>query len=196
MLPSANVASGAIAACDPWNARRVEPARPQTLEDAVRRTLFALYLALAAISPARSLAQVRVEPAATHESLLASHDKRLAANKRMVYDFWRIVLEGGHLDQAGKYLADGYIQHNPNVPTGRAGFVEFFSKFAKPGPIEPTIRAPLVSIVAERDLVVLGFVHELADPADATKRYTTTSFDMFRIEAGRIAEHWDADRKE
>jgi len=162
----------------------------------VKRTLITVCLALAVMVPARSFAQVRVEAAKAQESLLASRDKQLAANKRMVYDFWRIVLEAGHLDQADKYLAEGYIQHNPNVPTGRAGFVEFFSKFAKPKPIQPTIHAPLVSIVAERDLVVLGFVNELADHADATKRYTTTSFDMFRIEAGRIAEHWDTDRKE
>ena len=32
----------------------------------------------------------------------------------------------------------------------------------------------------------------LESPKDATKKYTTTWFDMFRIEGGRIAEHWDA----
>ena len=37
----------------------------------------------------------------------------------------------------------------------------------------------------------LAFVREAADPKDATKKYTTTWFDMFRIEGGKIAEHWD-----
>ena len=38
---------------------------------------------------------------------------------------------------------------------------------------------------------VAAFVREAADPKDATKKYTTTWFDMFRIENGRIVEHWD-----
>ncbi|MFL6694860.1 MAG: hypothetical protein ACJ8GO_18085, partial [Ramlibacter sp.] len=57
--------------------------------------------------------------------------------------------------------------------------------------IEPRITAPLVAIVAERDLVILSFARENAEPGDAAKKYTTTWFDMFRIEDGKIAEHWD-----
>ena len=97
------------------------------------------------------------------------------------------------MELAEKYMAEGYIQHNPNVPTGRAAFTEFFSKFAKPKPIAPTVAAPLVAITAEGDIVVLSFVSERKDPKDAAKSYTTTWFDMFRVEGGKIAEHWDAD---
>ena len=155
-----------------------------------------LGIALGLATSASVRAQVEVTAAANHDKLLASSDKKLAANKRLVYDFWRTVLEAGHLDKASQYLTDGYIQHNPNVPTGRAGFVQFFSQFAKAKPVEPKMKAPLVSIVAEADRVVLAVVHRERDPADSTKTYTTTSFDMFRIEGGKIAEHWDADRKE
>jgi predicted SnoaL-like aldol condensation-catalyzing enzyme len=136
--------------------------------------------------------QVPVHPAPDQHALLASADLQAAANKRLVYDFWREVFEGGHMELAGKYMAESYIQHNPNVPTGRAAFVEFFSKFTKPRPIEPRVKAPLVAIVAEGDLVILSFVREAADPKDPAARYTTTWFDMFRIEGGKIAEHWDA----
>ena len=142
--------------------------------------------------PPLALAQEAVIAAPDHAALLASADPTLAANKRLVYDFWREVFEGGHLELADKYLAEGYIQHNPNVPTGRAGFVEFFARFAKPEPIADAVKAPLVSIVAERDLVILSFAQEHADPRDATKKYTTTWFDMFRVADGRIVEHWDA----
>jgi predicted SnoaL-like aldol condensation-catalyzing enzyme len=123
--------------------------------------------------------------------MLASADPQLAANKRLVYDFWREVFEGGHMELADKYLADSYIQHNPMVPTGRAAFVEAFSKRVKPVAIEPRIKSPLIAIVAEGDRVVLSFVREYDDPAAPGKKYTTTWFDMFRIENGRIAEHWD-----
>ena len=136
-------------------------------------------------------AQVRVEPNGNHEQMLASPNPQLAANKRLVYDFWREVFEGGHLDLANKYMAESYIQHNPNVPTGRAAFVEFFSRFMKPQAIQAKINAPLVSIVAERDLVVLSFVRPAGDPKDPNQKATTTWFDMFRIEDGKIAEHWD-----
>ncbi len=140
-------------------------------------------------------AQVPVRASVEQSTLLASANARQADNKRLVYDFWREVLEGGHLELAEKYLAVSYIQHNPSVPTGRAGFIDFFSTFAKPRAIEPTIKAPLVAIVAEGDYVVLSFVRELAEPSDPPKKYTTTAFDMFRVENGKIAEHWDAEQK-
>ena len=150
----------------------------------------ALLLALALFAGS-AVAQVPVTAGANHDPMLASADAKLAANKRLVYDFWREVFEGGHMELADKYMAEGYIQHNPMVPTGRAAFVEAFSKRVKPVAIEPRVKAPLVAIVAEGELVVLSFVRENEDPKDATKKYTTTWFDMFRIENGRIAEHWD-----
>jgi predicted SnoaL-like aldol condensation-catalyzing enzyme len=136
-------------------------------------------------------AQVPVSPAPDHAALLASPDARLAGNKRLVYDFWREVFEAGHMELAEKYMAESYVQHNPNVPTGRAAFIEFFTRFKKPKPIEPKVAAPLVGITAEGDLVILSFARELADPKDPSRKYTTTWFDMFRIEGGKIAEHWD-----
>ncbi len=74
--------------------------------------------------------------------------------------------------------------------------MEFFSARAKPRDIADRVRAPLVAIVAEGDLVVLAFARETADPQDASKKVTTTWFDMFRIENGRIAEHWDPAQKQ
>jgi len=138
-----------------------------------------------------SFAQVPVTQASNHAALLHSTDPKLAKNKRLVYDFWREVFEAGQLQLADKYMAETYIQHNPNVPTGRAAFVEFFGKIKKPKPIEDKVAAPLVSITAEGDLVILSFVREYTDPKDSTKKYTTTWFDMFRIKNGKIAEHWD-----
>ena len=151
------------------------------------------FVATAAISlPLWGQAQMPVQANPDHEVLLQNTDAKLAANKRLVYDFWREVFEGGHMDLAEKYLAQSYIQHNPNVPTGRAAFVELFAKFTKPKPFESRVRAPLVAITAEGDLVILSFAKEGPDPKDPAKKYSTTWFDMFRIENGKIAEHWDA----
>ena len=157
----------------------------------MKKHLCSLVFAFAALIVANVHAQVAVVPSANHEQLLASSDARLAANKRLVYDFWREVFEAGHMELAERYMAEGYIQHNPNVPTGRAAFIDFFSKNVTPGAIQPRVKAPLVAILADGDLVVLAFSREAPDPKDPAKKYTTTWFDMFRLEGGKIAEHWD-----
>jgi predicted SnoaL-like aldol condensation-catalyzing enzyme len=125
-------------------------------------------------------------------SMLKSADAHLARNKRLVFDFWRIVYEGGHLDQAPKYMAETYIQHNPNVKSGRAAFVELFTKVRPPKPVEPRIKVPIISIVAERDIVMVSTVRKVRDREKPDHIYFMTWFDVFRIDAqGLIAEHWD-----
>jgi len=134
--------------------------------------------------------------AQSQQQMLYSNDPQLAKNKKTVYDFWRSVLEGGHLELAPQFMQETYIQHNPNVPTGRQGFIDFFSKFAKARPIVDTIQGPLIAIVAEGDRVVLSFKSVRPDPKDPTKKYVTTSFEMLRVENGKVAEHWDSALKE
>ena len=155
---------------------------------------FALLLFL--LSPLLAAAQVPVKENSNHEQLLASPDPVLAANKRLVYDFWREVIEAGHLELAENYMAADYIQHNPSAATGRAGFIDFFAKYTKPKPIESRVKAPLISIVAEGNLVILNFVREIPYPNNPSQKYTTTWFDMLRIENGKLAEHWDSALKQ
>ncbi len=143
---------------------------------------------------ASAAAQLPVEVHPNQLELLDSPDATLAENKRLVFDFWREVLEAHDVERAPEYLSASYIQHNPNVATGRAAFMDFFGRLPK-RPVKPTIDN-LVSIVAEGDLVVLAFRRELPDLAEEGQTYTTTWFDMFRIENGKIAEHWDYGTKD
>ena len=125
-------------------------------------------------------------------SMLKSDNPQLARNKKLVFDFWRIVYEGGHMDEAPKYMAGGYIQHNPNVKSGRAAFVELFTKQRPPKPVEPRMKMPIISIVAERDIVMVSTVRKVRDRANHDHIYYITWFDVFRIDDhGLIAEHWD-----
>jgi predicted SnoaL-like aldol condensation-catalyzing enzyme len=135
-----------------------------------------------------------VVPAKDQAALLKSDDPQLAANKKLVYDMWRTFLVAHHIDEADKYLAPEYHQHNPNAETGLAGVKAYFKALNQPPTDIPDEIPGLVSIVAERDLVVMSFVRNYKDGQG--NPYTTTWFDMFRIKDGKIVEHWDSALKQ
>ena len=88
-------------------------------------------------------------------------------------------------------MREDYIQHNPNADTGIAGFKAYFTKLGGPKPIPDTL-PDLVAIQAEGDFVTLSLVREYDDPVHKEARSIPAHwFDMFRIQDGKIAEHWD-----
>src|SRR5215468_139605 len=130
-----------------------------------------------------------VVPAKDQQALLKSSDPQLAANKKLVFDMWRTFLTAHHIDEADKFLAPEYHQHNPNAETGLAGVKAYFKSQNQAPTAIPDEIPGLVSMVAERDLVVLALVREGKDKDG--KPYTTTWFDMFRIANGKIVGHRD-----
>jgi len=146
-------------------------------------------------APRRTTAVRVTEFPGDQAELLASDDPQLAANKKVAYDFFRVILRGQQLDQAGDFMAPDYIQHNPNADTGMEGFLAYFKQFGGgPQPVPDRLDG-LVAIQAEGDLVTLSFVREYDDPGIPGEQYTTTWFDMFRIADGKIVEHWDSAQK-
>ena len=145
--------------------------------------------------PPRVMTAVRVTGYAGDQAdLLKSSNPKFAANKKLAYDFFRIILRGRRLDQADKYMTEDYIQHNPNADTGMAGFKAYFSALGGEQPIPDKLDG-LVAIQADGDYVTLSFSREYVDPAIKDATYTTTWFDMFRIVNGKIVEHWDSATK-
>ncbi len=126
---------------------------------------------------------------ADHAPLLASDDPQLAANKRLVYDMYRIVLQGGYADRAGEFISADYIQHNPNAGQGLAGVQDYIRNTRPERPLEDRLELPLINLLAEGDYVTTAFVRTETDSAGQT--YYSTWFDLYRIENGLIAEHWD-----
>ncbi|WP_428101480.1 nuclear transport factor 2 family protein [Candidatus Rariloculus sp.] len=126
-----------------------------------------------------------------HDAMLASDDPQLAANKRLVYDWWREVFEAGHLELNDQYLTPDFIEHNPNVPTGREGVEAFIAMRGEPRPIQVRVEQELIAITAEGDLVTLMFVAEYDDPNEPGQTYRSTWYDTFRVVDGMIVEHWD-----
>jgi predicted SnoaL-like aldol condensation-catalyzing enzyme len=114
------------------------------------------------------------------------------ANLKFVLDWWREVLESRHLELTSKYQADNYIQHNINVPTGRAGFESFFGRRGAPvNPIAQKLANPPVVQFAKGDFVVLVWEREGKDPVDPSKTYKYNTYDMLRLGNGKVQEHWD-----
>lgn len=132
---------------------------------------------------------VPVVGAADPLSLLRDNDPTLAANKRLVFDVWRGIVNAGHTELADDLLTEGYIQHSPVLPTGRAAFKKIFSVVPRLDKIPELVQPPLVNIIAEGDRVVMTLAESVPEP-DGAGKYTTTHFNMFRVENGRLAEHW------
>ena len=121
---------------------------------------------MAAAACAPVFAALPVVPGKDQAAMLKSNDAKLAANKKLVYDFFRIVLRGFRVDEADKYMAPDYMQHNPNAETGIAGFKAYFNAIKpKQLPPIPATLDDLVAIQAEGDYVTLSFVKEYDDPA-------------------------------
>ena len=153
-----------------------------------RRLLLVLFVAIAA--PA--MAQAPVVGSPDPESLFTSPDPKLNANKQVVLHIMRDLLEAGHWSDAPKSLSARYIQHNPNVASGLDPVMKFFSgRPQSPIPARNAWRTKVVSVTADGDLVVVAIVRELADPRKQGSTYTTTWFDMWRIQDGKADEHWD-----
>lgn len=125
------------------------------------------------------------------DSLLVSTEPTLASNKALVYEFWRTVMLGGHAGRIAEYLSDAYVEHNPLLPSGRAAFQARLAATREAAPIPGQI-ADLVTMVAEGPYVVLAFISQYPEPDGSGSSYTSTHFEMFRVEAGKIAEHWDS----
>src|SRR6187402_2332922 len=96
-------------------------------------------------------------------ALLKSSDPKLARNKKHVFDFWRIVYEGGHMDRAAEFMTAEYIQHNPNVESGREAFIATIGKARPPRPVQPVSNFPIIDIIAERDMVMVIWARKVRD---------------------------------
>lgn len=94
------------------------------------------------------------------------------------------VWNQGHTDLADKYLAADLIQHNPNLPDGRAPLVEFIDGFRKQF---PEARFEVKRAAGSENLVFLHS-HFRVNPADRG----SVVIEVFRFEGGLIVEHWDA----
>lgn len=113
----------------------------------------------------------------------ASDLTQTEANKALVRAFVDDILVNGHMDKlAGYFYGDNYLQHNPQIADKLSGLSAALQAMAKQG----------VTMKYDRIHKVLGegdFVLVASEGAFAGKH--TSFYDLFRVESGKIAEHWD-----
>lgn len=159
--------------------------------------IITLLLSSLAISTFAAYPVVPIAPEA-QAALLESDSPQLVKNKRLAYEFYR-VMEAGHFDEMTKYMHPDFRNHDPRIEKGVESFVSYVKAYLatlgvkKPQPVEDTLDGVL-SIVAERDLVIVTFATSHDNPNVPGEKYTTTWFDMFRIKDGLIVEYWNPDK--
>lgn len=107
-------------------------------------------------------------------------DQKLERNKAIVRDFFQKVFIEHNVDAGLEHLRDDYIQHNQNVPPGKETLRQAFKKGLD------NVSTDIKRMVAEGDLVVAHH-HFKLDP----NSLGLAVIDIFRIQDGKIAEHWD-----
>ena len=108
----------------------------------------------------------------------------LAQNKKNAIAFYQTAFSGNPKLAIEKYVGAEYIQHNPDVADGTAGFIHYFERMQLEYP-EKSIE--YIRCIAEGDLVALH-THQIWPDND---EYIT--MDFFRFDDnGKICEHWDA----
>lgn len=104
-------------------------------------------------------------------------------NKRVVLDFYDKAINRSDIEAAGKHFGKRYVQHSPGVPDGIDGFKLHFKKLKQQF---PHLRGEIKRVIAEGDLVVL---HTSATMSPEQRGLAMV--DIFRLEDGKIVEHWD-----
>ncbi len=116
-------------------------------------------------------------------------------SKDVVSRFYNDVFIQHDVSRIDEYMRDDYIQHNADCPQGKAGFLEFFDTiFAA----VPDFSYTLKMMVAEGDIVVAFSTTTGTHTGgswlgkDASgNRLDYDVVDIFRVQDGKIAEHWD-----
>jgi predicted ester cyclase len=118
----------------------------------------------------------------------------LDANKRLVRDYIETTINKREPDTVGNYFAADYVEHNPRLPPGLAGKKQFISSLLAGF---SDYHGEIQEMMAEGNKIVTRTRWTgtqdgpyLAHSATGNKLDFTTA-DFYRIENGKIAEHWD-----
>lgn len=113
----------------------------------------------------------------------ASDLEKTQENKKLVENFVQDILVNGKMDKLAQYFnGDNYIQHNPQIADGLSGLGKALQEMASAG-VEMTYHT-VHKVLGEGN-----FVLAVSEGHFAGKH--VAFYDLFRVQNGKIAEHWD-----
>jgi predicted SnoaL-like aldol condensation-catalyzing enzyme len=108
----------------------------------------------------------------------------LEKNKRLVREYYEMAFNERKPEEAvEKYQGSYYRQHNPQAGDGPEPFIGFVKYYTQ---TYPDLHLDIKRIIAEGDLVVVHS-HQTRYAGDRG----VAVMDIFRLEDGKIVEHWD-----
>ncbi len=114
-------------------------------------------------------------------TMLKSVNQQLEENKKMVASLYQEVFGDKNIDAVDKYIGDTYIQHNPTVADGKEALKAALKVWFKDAPKE---KIDIQHIGADGNFV---YLHTKSKRGNKT----FSVMDIFRIDGGKIVEHWD-----
>lgn len=105
-------------------------------------------------------------------------------NREIVEEFLDIINRQRRVrDAFERHVDETYVQHNPNAGNGREDAIALIEGLlATPG-FQPSVKR----VVAEGDLVAVHMHVRFSEAENSG----LAVMDMFRLEKGKIVEHWD-----
>ncbi|HEX8016525.1 MAG TPA: hypothetical protein VF465_14950 [Flavobacterium sp.] len=104
-------------------------------------------------------------------------------NKNLVKNFVEDILVNGKMEKlAGYFHGDNYIQHNPNIPDQLSGLGATLESLGKQGIFLKYDK--IHKVLGEGNFILI------VSEGHFGKDYNAF-YDLFRVENGKIAEHWD-----
>ncbi len=107
----------------------------------------------------------------------------LEKNKAVATAFYEAALNRHDFEEASQYMGPTYTQHNPNAQDGKEGFAGFLAWLREN---HPQSRGIIKRTWADGDYVIMH-VLERRHPDDRGDAVV----DIFRLEDGKVVEHWD-----
>jgi predicted SnoaL-like aldol condensation-catalyzing enzyme len=111
-------------------------------------------------------------------------ESKLEHNKKVAVAFYQRALFEGNVDGAlGLYAGDAYTQHTPLAADGKDGLRTYIKWIAQTCPAP---KGEIKRVFADGDFVILH-VHWMG----LFGKNGDAIIDLFRLEDGKVVEHWD-----